>query len=366
MEDRHYLSEPRPVPGRPCPSWEVDILREGVDTPVMTLMIDNETLPPRKRKRKIVWQLPDSLDQMPKFGMEDKKRILELYKEKKKELRKLRKSNSLVQSNGNDDNEVEGSGPGPNAQKNGGNKSKTTKQPPENGSGTDKPKESLDSAKRVAPRPQPTGPQATGATSAPPPPPGFMNGHSPGMDQQQSPPPVSAASTIPRQSSVGPPPPPPPGLGGGISTSPQPQHQPNSSNGSSLRAFTVPNNGSTLAQVVSEMYYQFLAHGYVQELMLHYVPGAPKSLTVGGATHLCNTQQDCMVQLQSLSKQASYFLVKGLLQQPSVGGTVVVVITGVCTQPQPLPFCHTLVMIPRAEGAFQIQNDALVFMTTDN
>lgn len=45
-EDRHYLSEPRPCPGLELPSWEVDVMREGVDVPIMTFVIDKTNLPP--------------------------------------------------------------------------------------------------------------------------------------------------------------------------------------------------------------------------------------------------------------------------------------------------------------------------------
>ena len=98
MEDRHNLSEPRPIEGLELPTWEVDVLREGVDTPIMTIRLDNKVLPPRKRKKRVVWKLPDSLEHVPKFGMEDKKRILELFKQQKKELRKQRKSSITMPS----------------------------------------------------------------------------------------------------------------------------------------------------------------------------------------------------------------------------------------------------------------------------
>jgi hypothetical protein len=106
MEDRHTLSEPRAITGLALPTWEVDVFREGVDTPIMTIVLDNKTLPPRKRKKKIVWKLPDSLDLAPKFGVEDKKRILEIFKERKKELRKQRKS-SLIGGGGSESGEFE-------------------------------------------------------------------------------------------------------------------------------------------------------------------------------------------------------------------------------------------------------------------
>ena len=63
MEDRHSVSEPRPVENNDTdgsmPSWEVDILRD--DTVIVdSFLLDNNVLPPRTNKRgKVVWRLPD-------------------------------------------------------------------------------------------------------------------------------------------------------------------------------------------------------------------------------------------------------------------------------------------------------------------
>jgi len=62
MEDRHTVSDPRPVDN--TPSWEVDILRDN-SVIVDTILLNNGTLPPRKNKRgKVLWRLPDSLDRI--------------------------------------------------------------------------------------------------------------------------------------------------------------------------------------------------------------------------------------------------------------------------------------------------------------
>ena len=90
LEDRHFLSDPRPVPNLDLPSWEVDVYREGVEQPILTLLVDAKSLPPRKKKKKTLWKLPDSIETNPKFGEQDKRRILELFREKKKELKKLK------------------------------------------------------------------------------------------------------------------------------------------------------------------------------------------------------------------------------------------------------------------------------------
>ncbi len=69
MEDRHSISEPRPIVRRVFGSptyveWEVDILRD--DTVVVdTLILTDDVLPPRTNKKgKVVWRLPDSEDKL--------------------------------------------------------------------------------------------------------------------------------------------------------------------------------------------------------------------------------------------------------------------------------------------------------------
>ena len=91
LDERHTLSDPRPAaatdgsaptPRRSgldddddndwddgefdresyrcdLPGWHVDVYRRGVSDPVDTLLINDETLPPRtNRKGKAVWRLP--------------------------------------------------------------------------------------------------------------------------------------------------------------------------------------------------------------------------------------------------------------------------------------------------------------------
>ena len=69
MEDRHSVTDPRPVEsidvdGNVVPSWEVDILRD--DTVIVdTFLLNNEVLPPRTNKRgKVVWRLPNKMDKL--------------------------------------------------------------------------------------------------------------------------------------------------------------------------------------------------------------------------------------------------------------------------------------------------------------
>ena len=43
------------------------------------------------RRNKVVWQLPDDIRQVPKFGMDEKRRLLELFKQQKKSRKKARR-----------------------------------------------------------------------------------------------------------------------------------------------------------------------------------------------------------------------------------------------------------------------------------
>uniref|UniRef100_A0A7S4AF14 NTF2 domain-containing protein n=1 Tax=Pseudo-nitzschia australis TaxID=44445 RepID=A0A7S4AF14_9STRA len=117
LEDRHSLSDPRPIPNLKLPTWEVDVYREGVDVPIMTLRVDSTVLPPRKnKKKKIQWKLPDSIKTLPKFGEQERRRVLELFREKKKELKKLKNKQrayrraSSMESMNDDSNSNSGEG----------------------------------------------------------------------------------------------------------------------------------------------------------------------------------------------------------------------------------------------------------------
>mmetsp|Transcript_12818 Transcript_12818/g.19420 ORF Transcript_12818/g.19420 Transcript_12818/m.19420 type:complete len:477 (-) Transcript_12818:10-1440(-) len=98
MEDRHSLSAPRYIGDL---QWEVDVFRDTVEQPVETLLINSETLPPRTRKGKVVWQLPSDANKLPSFGAEDKRRIFDLFKQVKKQRKKEKAAAAKQQSCGN-------------------------------------------------------------------------------------------------------------------------------------------------------------------------------------------------------------------------------------------------------------------------
>jgi Nuclear transport factor 2 (NTF2) domain len=104
-EDRHTFSEPRPIVGLALPTWDVDVFRDGVNEPVGTLRIDSSNLPPRTggKKKKVVWKLPDTILELPRFGVDEKRRLLDLFKHLKKERRKT-KNNSINNHGDNNNN----------------------------------------------------------------------------------------------------------------------------------------------------------------------------------------------------------------------------------------------------------------------
>jgi hypothetical protein len=353
MEDRHYLSEPRPIEDLGLPTWEVDIFREGVGTPIMTITLDSNSLPPRKRKKKVVWKLPDSFDQVPKFGMEDRKRIFDICKQQKKELKKQRKSKESYSSDSPDADPPRAILQKQNSTASTSNDN-SPKLPPIGSPppGFDVARISLcdDVEKKEKLKPPLTKP------------PEGTNGSArttiPNEKKETDPPRAPPESIQPPHKDVRQHQPAPPGLAPeppGI----VPQQPPPIMN---LRQFIVPPT-STLAQVVTETYYLLLRQGLIHELIAHYAPTAQKSLTVGCAHAVCQKPEDRLLQLQSLVGMVVQ--IKGVLQQPTAGNGTLVLITGTCVHPHALPFCHSLVMVPIG-GGFQIQNDALCFLTTED
>lgn len=408
MEDRHYLSEPRPISGLALPTWEVDVMREGVNVPIMTLQINSQVLPPRQRKKKVVWKLPDTIDQAPKFGKEDKLRILELFKQQKKTLKREKRKSQPNDDSEKNDGTTGGEDLNPSSNgfpdsssddssANDCNKATTngTLTATESSSSSKPPGfESLsidDKRHTTVAHHYLTKKKGTNRNSdlkdnplpANPPPP-------PGLNTEVSAP-LSPPGLAPLSSST---PSLPPGIPPTASTTPKnppEQAQPldqqplqPSPLAASLpeyvpRYFHVsaqsPNPPAVeLAQIVTQAYYFMLTHGHVQELQAHYSPSATKSLTVGGAHAVCASMQDIALQLQSLV--GTMVAIRGVLHQTipnptsssphSALDSVLVIITGMSIRPHSLPFCHTLVLAPNlAGGGYQIQNDALCFLTTE-
>jgi hypothetical protein len=465
-EDRHYLSEPRPCPGLELPSWEVDVMREGVDVPIMTVVIDKTNLPPRKGKgKKVAWQLPDNVDTLPKFGAQDKKRIMEIFKEKKKEIKRQKKRSSVTDtpsssSISDPDNKPGDVGieshspgtPGPDGSNNRGNKGQIVNEQnghsPSISNGSSEPFErGIKKHDHLPPLPAPSAPpglekltlSGREANSGRP----NNNNNTRLMTESGSAQHVTAQQAKSPQppTSTLPPPPgmlpssPPPGLHytspsrqtntSAINAPPgliNPIFAPNGTSAmmdfiSSLPAASAaapplppispgrcfafshmqspdPNSVATL---VAEAYYLLLSRNMINDLDAYYAPHAQRSLTVGGAHAVCASSIDRRLQLQSLTEMT--FSIKGVVQQPSVSQSLLVSITGVSLKPPPhdqlslLPFCHTLLLVPVRtvnnmglkienggivgsdpnstapplyDEGFQIQNDTLCFLTTND
>jgi len=371
MEDRHYLSEPRPISGLKLPTWEVDVMRDGVDMPILTLQVDNQILPPRKRKKKVVWKLPDSLETTPKFGMEDKRRILELFKQKKKELKRQRKSQTQTSS-------------GASPPSSSSSQPKVLKRMSSSTISLETYKDSPEEEEKVE-CPEPGEEKVEDVQTQTPP--GF---HMSGLSLEDSnntatitnndpTPPTPPEPMQPLQErshsfagSRGPPmmassssaTPPPPGMNSrraSTSNIPPPGMNPFQT---MARQFIVA-DPNALGHVVMETYYLLLRNGMIQDLAQYYLPDAQKSLTVGGAHALVTHVDQRLLQLESLTNMV--LQVKGVLQHPRLTpeDNIYVMITGTSVRPHTLPFCHSLVLKQVGPQSFQIQNDALAFLTTE-
>lgn len=375
MEDRHTFSEARPAYGYEKPSWNVDVFRKGVDDPVFTLLVNSDTLPPRMRKKKIVWRLPDSNDAIPNFGSHEKERLVDLFKQQKKNRRKSSKRGGslpeaqqvIAELNPADDCPEDTQGIDGN-----------------DGKGVKKEKKMVDTrkgGKEIAlPKKNPKGGDESPGSKetktmgdredalVPPPPPGMglvplppagMVGNPSTPHGSQTPSTVSS-----REESQSPPtcPLPPPGFS--LSPLNIGNDIPNDPNHRYLNApITSTNIPVDLAQTFMDIYYCSMTHGQQEELLLHYAPGAVKSLNLGGAHSFCKLRTEMLVQLNSL--QDSLWDIGGVVAQEGFQDSIVLLVTGSSlpkTAPQPIPFCHSVTLVKSPMG-YQIRNDAMSLMT---
>ena len=392
LEDRHFLSDPRPVPGLDLPTWEVDVHREGVEQPILTLKVDAKVLPPRKKKKKTLWKLPDSIETKPKFGEQDKRRILELFREKKKELKKLknkqrayRRASSIEAMNfgGGGRGEVENGGTIADKPNPANGASLAPKNlPPENGRNSkvnndDRDDSSLSppgfgklsitqsESKSTSSLPPVPNPEIHSPSPLKPAPPGLpsknqqqFNGHQHSNHQNGSsssnasasqpfkPPGLQQNGQHTSQSFPKSPLAPllPPGLMNGHLAPKQKTLFPPRAVG---RSFVLPPEappGASMAKYVTESYYLLLRNGLIRDLDSYYFEPSSesetdlvyKAVTVGGAHAVCATQQDRLVQHHTFA--GCEMRIKGVQQQPTVGKGILVLITGVSirtTAPSP-------------------------------
>jgi len=402
MEDRHAFSEPRSAFGYDQPTWNVDVYRKGVGDPVFTLVINNETLPPRMRKKKVVWRLPDHQDLLPNFGSDEKKRLVDLFKRQKKNRRKSTKRSgcSLEQDNAElnpaddflDDSvtrdreiwkdrqeeeherdkeqtetkrgEMEVSSVPPTSEYHRTFLKERAKED-DRYMGTTSTVITNDGIHEITPPPPGMGMSPFVSQTIPQTvhPPGVI-GNSSLPQGSQTPSTVSSrGEESPLAGSL-----PPPGFTmsplnicaiGNIGA--------DDSNNRYLNVpITSTNIPVDLAQSFMDMYYCSMTHGQQEELLLHYDHGAVKSLSLGGAHSFCKLRSEILIQLNSL--QDSLWDITGVVAQDGFQNSVVLLITGSAlpkTSPHPIPFCHSVTLVKNPMG-YQIHNDAMSLMTPNN
>ena len=128
------------------------------------------------------------------------------------------------------------------------------------------------------------------------------------------------------------------------------------------------------AKAFIDLYYPHITSGLSDDLAMYYSPGAQKSVSIGGA-HSVVTGRD-NIQLQIASFVGSQFVVKSVVAQNTVSGGAFVLITGIVqTSPsagsQVSSFAHSVNLVAATthagrggdpEASFLIFNDALMLM----
>jgi Uri superfamily endonuclease len=362
--DRHTFSEPRPVENASIPTWHVDVFRQGVPDPVLTLVINDSTLPARRRKKKVVWKLPDTIEETPNFGSDEKKRMLELFKQQKKTRKKqIKKTTSVVSEATNSssiqEKEEQGEDDDDDDQHEEEEEEQQQEQQEETNGGRQSPEFYLVT-------------ELEGETSS-----SSINGEEPHL--QEAPTDANGLSTVslpPVESSLAPPTP-PPGFAQMSLHELRQQEEPTNNNKTMdspsfqnhhARYFVVSSLSTNipvdLAKIVVDIYYPTLSHAAASQLVHYYCPNTQKSLSVGGAHAVCTSEIDVLLQLTSLEQ--SQFLVKGVVAQPGIQSSVVLLITGMVQSSNvaaPLPFCHSLTLVSCGNGQYQIHNDAMALLT---
>ncbi|EEC49828.1 predicted protein [Phaeodactylum tricornutum CCAP 1055/1] len=305
--DSHSFSRPRVVANAAHPTWQVDVLRQGVPEPVGVLTIDAHTLPPRRRKNKIVWQLPDSvvatssfgkaLAVEPTFGTHEQKRLWELFKEQKKTRRKnlvKKKDSGDVTVTAEASFENTANSVSTTTTSNAGTESSRT-EPDADDEGEEATKSAV---LRVSSdiHVDTTAPPVRSSmvpSFVPPPPPGFgVSGMARGEQQEPSPN-LSISSTASQAHLPAPP---------GIPARPNPI--PDALPTPSYFAPPIPSAPETLAASVVQTMLACLPRGDVNGWMRFYHPSVRKALLVGSAQAVCHGWTDAYTQWQSLAPAA--------------------------------------------------------------
>jgi len=350
MEERHTLSEPRHVGDL---EWEVDVFRKNVEQPVETLIINAKTFPPRIRKGKVVWQLPKDPNKLPSFGSDERRRLYDLFKEKKK-LRKKEAALSRKSSHMSATTADEANDKNDNHEKSVDNADKKAV------------KHAMEKSNKTllkVEKKEDTIPNKETKT--------LSNCESTGVDNNDTNDilaNVSLHDALVESKEMA-------GTEEEAQSSDATKDSPdfnlplqtfvaNKTNGTSVPV--------TIAKQFIECYYSKIQDG-TNDLIHFYTRSAQKSISVGGAHSVVSGYIEITHQLTSFR---GIFSTRGVVAQDTVGGGVHLLITGVyaALDRGPSPFAHTVVLVPvhnshQSHGdeliMFQIQNDALAFLTVD-
>ena len=374
--ENHTFSDPVPVKdassssSSTSPTWKVDVIRLRGSVLVGTLLVNNETLPPRKNKKRIAWRLPDDPEALPKFGEHERKRLWELFKEQKKQRRRQSKklSTQLSADDYEDDDEEETerdteepatatgsandySGGAPKAEKENG--------APKNDS-------------PLLPSSSPPPPDSSSKEySLPPPPPGFHLEKMALNDNKQE---VSVVKEDVPAAAAPPPsaPPlhtssltPPPGLAPTLPDSPLPP----------TLYFTLADDKplAALGGLVVPLFLQCVTTSTVVPWLAHSHPTLSQTtLSLGSAQATARTYLDRLQQWQSLTLSTSWDCTGCVSQQLPTSGsppTVLLVLTGrTIQQTQECLAYHLSIVLTAAVNTrnFQITNECLSLTALTN
>ena len=379
--------EPVVVKDAPTPTWTVDVIRDSGSVLVGTLTVNNETLPPRKNKKKIAWKLPDDRNTIPKFGEHEKKRLWELFKEQKKVRRRQSKkltSFPSMQSEGDNSEafsqeaEEVGDAPPPTETANttpDHSVAEGTEGPDDYGGAEPTPDARAPSLQHLPPPnpaafakiDSPTSKENVSPPSPPPPPPGFqMNKMS--LEDQQS---EKEITRNPAQTFAPPPPPPqstPPPPPPHMRANPPPPPgiiPPSESTLPPSLYFSLADDKplAALGAVVVPYFLQCVTTSTVVPWLAHSHPTLSQTtLSLGSAQATGRTYIDRLQQWQSLTLSNSWDCTGCTTQTLPLPNTVLLVLTGRTIQKQECLAYHlSLVLTAPSVGTknFQITNEVL-------
>lgn len=377
--ENHTFSDPVPVKDASSPTWTVDVIRLSGNVLVGTLTVNNETLPPRKTKKKIAWRLPDDPEVLPKFGEHERKRLWELFKEQKKERRrqskKLSTQQSLISEDGSNykEEETEQGAGEPTAPTTVTANSTPDHSVAEEGLGPDDdggpktPEKEARERENGTPDnesqhpPPPSSSPFYQEKVLPPPPPGFnvekMKQDAPVHVETPALAPPPASAPPPSQAPTGPPP--------GLAATP-----PDSSLPPKLY-FTLADDQplAALKSLVVPFFVQCVTTSTVVPWLAHSHPTMSQTtLSLGTAQATGRTYLDRLQQWQSLTLSTSWDCTGCVSQTLPTPSTVMLVLTGRTIQKQECLAYHLSLVLTAAVNTrnFQITNECLSLTALTN